>query len=130
MQILMIAGNVGKDAELRRTQNGDSVLGFTLAVDNGKDKAPTWYDCSVWGKRAEALQSHITKGKKLALSGRPSAREHNGNAYLQISVDQLTFMGGGQSDGGRRDERPRDNSGYGAGGAAMDDDIPFAPGWR
>ena len=35
---MTIAGNVGKDAVLRRTGNGDSVLSFSVAVDQGKDK--------------------------------------------------------------------------------------------
>ena len=73
---LTIAGNVGRDAELRRTKSGDDVLGFSVAVDNGKDKSgnkrpTTWVQCSIWGKRAESLASHIRKGTKLVLSGRP-----------------------------------------------------------
>ena len=104
MQQLTIAGNVGKDAELRRTGNGDAVLGFSVAVDNGKDKNgnkrdSTWFDCSIWGKRAESLERYITKGTKVVLTGRPTAREHNGKAYLGISVNDLTFMGG--SNGGQ-----------------------------
>jgi single-stranded DNA-binding protein len=35
--MLTIAGNIGKDAEVRRTQSGDPVAGFSVAVDNGKD---------------------------------------------------------------------------------------------
>jgi single-strand DNA-binding protein len=128
MQNLMIAGNVGKDAILRRTQGGDPVLGFSLAVDNGKDKDgnkrdATWFDCSVWGKRAESLERHITKGTKLALSGRPTVRAHDGKAYLGISVNELTFMGGGQ-------DRHEDSSGQsqdsgGQSGGSFDDEIPF-----
>lgn len=132
MQILTIAGNVGKDAELRRTQGGDPVLNFSLAVDNGKDREgrkrdATWFDCAVWGKRAEALQGHITKGLKLTISGRPSARAHEGKAYLGINVNELTFQGGGNG-GGQQDQRQGD--GYGAGGRPsgdMEDAIPFSP---
>lgn len=135
MQILTIAGNCGKDAELRNTQGGDPVLSFSLAVDNGKDrdgsKRPaTWYDCSVWGKRATALQSYITKGSKLTISGRPTVRVHDGKAYLGVNVDQLTFQGGG---GERQDDRGGDY-GQSAGGASTggaggydEDSIPFAP---
>jgi single-strand DNA-binding protein len=98
MQRLFIAGNVGKDSELRTTQGGDSVLSFSLAIDNGKDRDgnkrdSTWYDCSLWGKRAESLAPHIKKGDKLTLTGRPTVRVHEGKAYLGISVDDLTFMG-------------------------------------
>jgi len=125
MQKLTIAGNVGKDAELRRTQSGDAVLGFSLAVDNGKDKNgnkrdATWFDCSIWGKRAEALQSHITKGSKLVLIGRPTAREHNGKVYMGISVDDLTFMGGGQE----RSAPPQQQGNPPASGD-FDSEIPF-----
>ena len=133
MQVLIIAGNVGKDAILRRTNSGDAVLGFSLAVDNGKDKNgnkrdATWYDCSIWGKRAESLERHITKGAKLTLTGRPTAREHNGKAYLGISVNDLTFMGGSSGGGDR-------GSDYGGGSGGgdyqappardFDDEIPF-----
>lgn len=137
MQKLFISGNVGKDAELRRTQGGDPVLGFSLAVDNGKDrdgnrKDSTWYDCSIWGKRAEALETHIRKGTKLALMGRPTAREHNGKAYLGIQVDDLTFMGSANTQGSSQQSQGQQDGyqspgGYGAGGSAMDDEIPFKP---
>ena len=135
MQQLTIAGNVGKDPVLRTTQGGDNVLGFSLAVDNGKDangnkRDATWYDCALWGKRATALQGHISKGTKLVLTGRPTVREHEGKAYLGISVDGLTFMGGGRSDGGERqgyDQSPPSGQGAPSGGGRndMDDEIPF-----
>jgi len=128
MQSLTIAGNVGKDATHRTTQNGDSVLSFSLAVDNGKDKDgnrrdATWFDCSIWGKRADSLKSHIVKGTKLVLSGRPTARAHDGKAYLGISVSELTFMGGtepSRSQAGADPEPRREPS-----RADLDDEIPF-----
>lgn len=133
MQNLTIAGNVGKDAVLRRTGSGDPVLGFSLAVDNGKDRdgnkrESTWFDCSIWGKRAESLQNHITKGTKLVLIGRPTARAHEGNVYLGISVNDLTFMGGGSDRG-----QGQQSDGYGSGGrpsSDIGDEIPFAPETR
>ena len=129
MQQLTIAGNVGKDAELRRTGNGDAVLGFSVAVDNGKDKNgnkrdSTWFDCSIWGKRAESLERYITKGTKLVLTGRPTAREHNGKAYLGISVNDLTFMGGSTGGQPRADnyQAPTDHH---PPARDLDDEIPF-----
>lgn len=135
MQILTIAGNVGKDPVLRTTQSGDDVLGFSVAVDTGKDgsgnkRDPLWVDCSLWGKRARSLQPHITKGSKLALSGRPTVRAHDGKAYLGLSISDLTFMGGNQSSGdggGYQQPEPapkQEPSGYG-GPADINDIIPF-----
>lgn len=130
MQILMIAGNVGNVKEVREV-GGDKVLNFSLAVDNGKDKngerrESTWYDCALWGKRAESLAPHITKGLKLALSGRPGARAHDGKAYLSLTVNELTFMGGGQDRGvpadsaAQREGEQKSNYAY-----DLNDDIPF-----
>ena len=121
MQVLSIAGNVGKDAVLRTTPGGDKVLGFSVAVSNGKDKDATWYDCSVWGKRAESLESHIKKGGKLALSGRPTVRVHEGKPYLGLSVNELAFMGGGQA----RDEHDQRAPTEQAPALDLNDDIPF-----
>jgi len=132
MQILTLAGNVGKDAELRRLQNGDPVLSFSLACDNGKDKGgekrdATWYDCSIWGKRAESLERYITKGCKLTLTGRPTVRVYEGKPYLGISVNELAFQGGGQ-------ERQAETGGHSvsayqtgriAPAGDIDDEIPF-----
>jgi single-strand DNA-binding protein len=131
MQLLIISGNVGNVKDVKEV-GGDSVLNFSLAVDNGKDKNgqkrdATWYDCAIWGKRATSLQGYIEKGTKLSLSGRPSARAHDGKAYLGITVSELTFMGGGSGSGNG------DAGGYQSGGASqrqsppddMDDSIPF-----
>lgn len=120
MQKLTLAGNCGKDAVLRRTQSGDAILSFSLACSNGRDKDSTWYDCSIWGKRGEALDGKITKGTKLVLIGRPTVRVHEGKAYPGISVDDLEFMGGGQ----RNDDTSRDS--YSPSGSSDDESsIPF-----
>lgn len=116
MQILTIAGNVGKDAKLNRPGSGDPVLNFSIAVDNGKDKdgqsrPATWFDCSLWGKRAESLERYITKGTKLTVSGRPSARAHEGKAYLGITVNELTFQGSSQNSGDGERSPSRDSGG-------------------
>lgn len=122
---MTIAGNVGKDAQLRRTQSGEPVLGFSVAIDQGKDKSgnkrdSVWVNCSIWGKRAESLQSYITKGTKLALTGRPGVNVYDGKGSLTLSVNDLTFMGGSQQredQAGEYDQSPpRDD---------LDDAIPF-----
>lgn len=123
MQMLTIAGTIGRDAEVRRTQSGDAVAGFSVAVDNGKDKDgnrrdATWFDCSLWGKRGDALAPYLTKGTRVCITGRPGAREHNGKVYLQCNVDELSLLGGGTREQ-RADPRPApaDN--------IDDDEIPF-----
>jgi len=116
-----VAGNVGKDAELRKTADGASVLSFGLAVERreGGEKVTQWVDVSIWGKRGESLASYITKGSKLVAVGDLTLTEKNGKTYLKLSVHDLTLQGGVQrsdpaarqapdrsADSGRRDEIP------------------------
>lgn len=130
MQILHIAGNVGNVKDLKEV-GGDKVLNFSLAVDNGKDKRgekrdATWYDCALWGKRAEALAPYISKGSKLAVSGRPSARAHDGKAYLGLTVNELTFMGGGAERGATQEQSEQKETPVKTSYQDLDDDsIPF-----
>jgi single-strand DNA-binding protein len=112
MNNLTIAGVIGRDAELRRTGDGDPVAGFPVGVSNGKDKDgnwrdSTWFDCSLWGKRAEALAPYLLKGGKVVVSGQVSARAHEGKAYLQIRVAELTMQGGVDVARVEQTERPK-----------------------
>jgi single-strand DNA-binding protein len=120
VKTITIAGNIGKDAETRTTQGGDSVTSFNVAVEDraGKEKATLWFSCSLWGKRGDALAQYLTKGSKVCVAGDLSTREHEGKTYLQIRVDQVSLMGGKPE--GRADTPP-------AQGNAMNDEVPFAP---
>lgn len=134
MKLITIAGNIGKSAEIRKTQGGDSVAGFSVAVSD-RDKNTTWFDCSLWGKRADALSQYLTKGSRVTVCGDLSTREYEGKTYLQVRVSDVTLQGGGQS-GGNSQQGYSDQSGYGAGGSGnsggggIDDEIPFAAEWR
>lgn len=103
MKNIAIAGNIGKDAITRTTQNGDKVTGFAVAVEerSGQDKRTLWFDCSMWGKRGEGLAQYLTKGSKVSVSGEFSTREHEGRTYLTIRVNDVTLQGGRQSDSGQ-----------------------------
>lgn len=127
MKTIIIAGNVGKDAILRKTQGGDSVLGFSVAVEEraGGEKRTVWFDVSLWGKRGEALEQYVTKGSRIAVSGELGTREHEGRTYLTVRADNLTLLGGAARDGDR-DERPDPARQAPQGrGPDFDDEIPF-----
>lgn len=125
MKQITIAGGVTRDAELRRTQQGEAVLGFSVAVSEGfGDKKRTLYfDASLWGTRGEKLAAYLAKGTRVAVSGDLSTREHNGKTYMTVRADQVTLMGGGQRDDGG--SRQTDARGAAHASAPIDDDIPF-----
>ena len=128
MKTVAIAGNIGKDAVLRTTQNGDKVLGWSVAVEerNGQDKRTIWFDCSLWGRRAEALAQYLTKGTRVGVSGELSTREHEGRTYLTIRANEVTLLGGGQSRDGMSDaNRASYNAQAPHRDMPDDSDIPF-----
>lgn len=134
MKNIVIAGNCTKDAEKRTTQSGANVAGFSIAVNgfaNG-EKTTTYFDVSVWGKRAEAVMQFATKGAKMCVSGELGTREYNGKTYLTVNASDFTPMGGSQQDSGGYEPQPSQGSapagGYSDG--LSEDDIPFAPEWR
>lgn len=136
MKNITIAGRIGKDAVLRET-NDTKVLGFSVATDDGygENKRTIWFDCSLWGKRGEALAQYLTKGTAVAVCGDLSTREHDGKTYLTVRVAEVTMQGGGEKqDKPAKQDRStsydRDDSRTTYGGGDLDDEIPFAPEWR
>ena len=121
MKAITIAGRLTKDADLRTTTGGDQVCGFSVAVDDrsGREKTTMFFDCSLWGKRGEALGQHLTKGTSVTVSGDLGKREHDGKTYLTVRVNDVTLQGGKpQGDAGQpRTSREPDPS--------FDDSIPF-----
>ncbi len=128
MQTIVIAGKLGADAVLRKTQNGDSVCSFSVAVDqrDGRDKSTNWWRVSLWGKRGEGLAPYLLKGASVTVSGEFSLGEYEGKPQLNVRANEIALQGG-RSDGGNA-RVPDGSQGAPGGGFADDlsDDIPFA----
>lgn len=63
MQTVIITGNIGKDAETATRKDGSQYLTFRVAVDEGRDKAPTWYDVALYVSNPANLQQYLVKGR-------------------------------------------------------------------
>jgi single-strand DNA-binding protein len=130
--IIAFAGRIGKDAEVRTTQGGDSVTQFSVGCNVGRDKT-AWIDCSMWGERGEKLAQYLTKGTAVGINGRPAVRAYtkNGEAVgvQQCVVNHVDLLGSKRdSDSGSRDDAPARQQGGGP--VDLGDDVPFAPEWR
>ena len=119
MNVWTFTGRLGADGELRSTQSGEKVLGFRVANDVGfgDRKTTQWVDCSIWGRRAEALAPHLTKGKAVVISGEVTLREFEKRdgtrgAGLSVRVNEIDFTGGREGEGG--------GGGYGGGGGGYE----------
>lgn len=76
---VVLMGRFTRDPELRATQQGDSVLSFSLAVDrdfkgqNGEKKTD-FINCVAWRKTAEFISKYFKKGSMAAVEGRIETR--------------------------------------------------------
>lgn len=122
MKNITIFGNVTKDAELRRTQGGQEICSFSVAVNDRRSDATMYFDCSYWGKSGSAVQPYINKGGQVCVSGELSQREYNGKTYLQVDVSSLKLASGRKKSDGRGADQSPDHD---ASGGMMEDEIPF-----
>ena len=94
-----LSGNVTRDAEKRGTADKPYIT-FALAVTEYKgngEKAPMFFSCIMFGKRAASVAEFIQKGAKICVSGQlgsdnytdKSGVEHTG---FSIKVNDLELM--------------------------------------
>lgn len=115
MNSISIAGNLTKDAETRYLPNGDAVASFGIADNQGKDKPAIFWNCSLFGKRGEALAQYLTKGQSVTVSGTVTEREWTDKEggkrkSMDVRVNEIALQGGKreaqQQEHGMRQPRP------------------------
>jgi single-strand DNA-binding protein len=126
---VIISGNLTRDAELRQTASGTSVLGFGVAVNDRRRNNATgewedyanFVDCTMFGQRAQAIAQYLRRGLKVAIEGklRYSSWERDGQkrSKLEVIVDDLEFMSSrndaqGGYNGGFNNSGYNGNAGY------------------
>jgi single-strand DNA-binding protein len=128
---MILTGRLGKDAELKSLQSGTDVLAWSMAYDTGygDKKKSHWVKCALFGKRAAALEQHMTKGSLVEVVGEPIATawtdktSKEARAQIEIAVSEVKLHGGNRSERSdseapkRREARDDD--------AGMNQDIPF-----
>jgi single-strand DNA-binding protein len=100
--LVILVGNIGKDAEVRTFSNGGKAASFSLATsDNYKDKQGEWQSKTEWHNIVvfnENLIDHtvpkLKKGSKVYLQGKLTTRsyEKDGDTkYLtEVVVDKFS----------------------------------------
>lgn len=103
MQLLIVDGRLGKDAEVKVSQNGDKYLKFSLAnrvYKNGEEDT-VWYD--VITSKPEFLNKlpeFLKKGSYVIVNGQlsVSTRIYEGSVYTNFTIrpNSIEFGGGGK----------------------------------
>lgn len=99
-----LGGNLTSDSTLRSTAGGTGVLSFGMAVNerrkNGQtgewEDVPSFFDCTLFGSRAEKLAGYLTKGTRIVVTGflRQSSWVKDGQRHSKVEViaDDVMFM--------------------------------------
>jgi single-strand DNA-binding protein len=95
----IIIGRFTRDLELRKTQNGKSVLSFTLASSRkyGGNEQVDYVSCTVWEKGAEIIAQYMKKGSLIQVEGRNVSRSYDDKdgkkVYIQeVLVESFNFL--------------------------------------
>jgi single-strand DNA-binding protein len=120
-------GRVGRDPEIRYSQDGKSIANFSIAVsEKYKDKETTeWVRVVAFSKLAEIVEKYVVKGRQVFVSGRMQTRsweKDNITRYTTeiVAANMQMLDGKGQASGPRGDDQ--------VGGdmeGREDSDIPF-----
>jgi single-strand DNA-binding protein len=119
---VVLVGNLGRDPEMRYSQNGTPITNFTIAVNRrrrGTDgnwvDETDWYRISVFRNAAETAAEYLKKGTKVLVEGQLQIRNYTGQdgierTSVEVNADNFLIltprdeMGGGgyqpQASGG------------------------------
>ena len=146
---VILVGNLGRDPEIRTTNDGTKVANFSLATsENWRDRntgerreRTEWHRVVIFNDRlVDVVEKYVSKGSKLYIEGQLQTRKwtdrdgqerYTTEVVLQRFRGELTMLdsrggGGGDFGGGGGGGGGQDFGGPPSGGGGdLDDDIPF-----
>ena len=146
---VILVGNLGRDPEIRTTNDGTKVANFSLATsENWRDRntgerreRTEWHRVVIFNARlVDVVEKYVSKGSKLYIEGQLQTRKwtdrdgqerYTTEVVLQRFRGELTMLdsrggGGGDFGGGGGGGGGQDFGGPPSGGGGdLDDDIPF-----
>lgn len=135
-----LIGNLGRDPEVRRLENGAIVARFSVATDESyKDttgnwvERTEWHDVVVWRTLAERAESTLKKGMLIFVEGKLATRkwqDANGQDRYKTEVVGnyfriLNTRENKPSNGEEKVEAPSAAADHHPPDTAYEDDLPF-----
>ena len=102
---VQLIGRLGNEPEIRTFESGKRKATFSLATnesyyDSKGDKISDtqWHNIVVWGKKVDVVETYLTKGKEVAVSGKLVNRSYEKDGatkYItEINLNELLMLGG------------------------------------
>lgn len=119
---VVLTGRITRNLELKQTNNNNSSLNITLAVDrNFKDqngeKQTDFISCKAFGKRAETIAQYCQKGDLIGITGSiqtDSYQKQDGTKVYttDVMVDGLSFFPRSQQANQNNQQSNQQNNNY------------------
>jgi single-strand DNA-binding protein len=114
----IIVGRLGRDPEIRYTQDGKAIANFSVATSeewtdklSGEKKERTeWHRIVAFGRLGELCGEYLAKGRQVYIEGRLQTRSWEKDGVTryttEINASDIQFLGG-KDDGGQRSAASR-----------------------
>jgi single-strand DNA-binding protein len=135
---VILVGHLGRDPELRYTQNGQAVANFSMATtesyakrDGEREDRTEWHRIVAWGRLAEICAEYLSKGRQVYIEGRIQTREWEDREgekrrTTEIVAREMQMLGRrGETSEIAEEPKSADASTGDNIGAPPSDDIPF-----
>lgn len=110
---VIIIGRLGRDPELRYSNNGSPVCNLSLATDESykkdgeKVQQTEWHKCVVWGKQAEMVANYLSKGSMALVEGslqnnKWQDQQGQNRVSTEIKAQRVVFMDSKQGGQGQQ----------------------------
>lgn len=128
--IVIIAGRLTRDIELRYTQSGTAVCEVSLANSRKfKDKEETVFaECTLWGRTAEVAAEYLRKGSPALIEGRLSFDQWEDRetgkkrSKLKVTGERLQLVPTGQKQSQPAQQPQQEAPSF---ASDADADVPF-----
>jgi len=125
MNKVIIMGRITKDLEPKTSQNGMTLLSFTVAVNRRKKDEADFISCKAFDKTADNICKFFTKGAMIAIEGRIQTGSYDNKEGAKIYTTDI-MVDGFHFTGEKRDKQ--ETSTQGEAFAPIDngeDELPF-----
>ena len=123
---IIISGRLGRDPEVKQTNDGQDWCTFSVAVNRyakkGSDAEADWFNCTAFGKTAAFIAQYFHKGDGITLEGHMQSQKKDDKMYWNMIVDRPYFEHGKKND---KTETETDDSLPEGFSQIRDEDIPF-----
>ena len=130
----ILLGNLGKDPEIRRLDDGRAVANFSIATSvSYKNKAgekvtnTEWHNIVLWSPLAEIAENYLKKGSQVYIEGKISNRSYEDKEGVKKYISEvvgrdITLLGRATESQQQNDSSSTENDNP---EAVQEDDLPF-----